>query len=180
MQDQQCKRHFDSENALYDLPRKKFILEESFASDLAAMSLYSRENCKFKVYMKLSANSFAKDSQAPSQSIEKPTNLNKNIVRVEDINQFLSENYDSEKTYSSVCGSSKICTDDSGLPFEIAPGDERPKVPHFVLRGPELTDSRDISALDNIVKRQTSSQKPRFEVLNPPKEEASPIGMDID
>lgn len=43
------KRHhhsFDSDMPPFGLPRKKFISEESFAKDMAAMSLDAQNTCK--------------------------------------------------------------------------------------------------------------------------------------
>ncbi|CAO3685525.1 unnamed protein product [Rhizopus stolonifer] len=126
MQENCHKRIHDIENNVYESPRKKFILEENFAKDMAAMSLYSNDSKKYTENQRILSN--------------KPpiVDQNKNVVRIDDINQFLAENQDKED-FMPIVVDHKIWVDDgdSGLPLEICPGDERPRVPSFVLRNSE-------------------------------------------
>ncbi|RCH95970.1 hypothetical protein CU098_011326, partial [Rhizopus stolonifer] len=167
MQENCHKRIHDIENNVYESPRKKFILEENFAKDMAAMSLYSNDSKKY------TENQKTLSSKLPI------VNQSKNVVRIDDMNQFLAENQDKED-FMPIVVDHKIWVDDgdSGLPLEICPGDERPRVPGFVLRNSELTDPRDIVALKGMMKH--GRHVAHIEILNPSLDPVFPTEMDID
>ncbi|KAG2236220.1 hypothetical protein INT48_008580, partial [Thamnidium elegans] len=75
-----------------------------------------------------------------------------------------------------------INVDRNGLPMEIRPGENKPRIPDFVLKNSELTDPRDILAYQRIV--QSLQNKPHkhkeIEVLNKPSDYFIPTSMDID
>ncbi|KAG2204959.1 hypothetical protein INT47_002583, partial [Mucor saturninus] len=98
----------------YGLPRKKFISEESFAREMAAMTL---------------------DPMHPQ------------------VYQF-TEDPSSEPEFMSLDANGQVIidVDENGLPMEIRPGENKPRIPNFVLGNPELTDPRDILAYQNILK----------------------------
>ena len=110
------KRHCSSfDNDIPGLPRKRFVSEESFAKDMAAMSLdpgkLTTTNTSKKNHFK---NKSCIDQPVPIQHIFADTEM------VLDMH-----------------GKPIIDIDQNGLPIEIRPGDNKPRIPQFVLQNPE-------------------------------------------
>lgn len=62
---------------------------------------------------------------------------NKNVVRIDDINEFLSDDGQEETAndsmYMDTNGKPIFDNDANGLPIEVRPGESKPRIPDFVL-----------------------------------------------
>ncbi|KAI7898250.1 uncharacterized protein BX663DRAFT_462253 [Cokeromyces recurvatus] len=159
------------------IPKKRFISEESFAKDMAAMSLdSSNEYLPQQLIQPYQPTCYQFDN-----NIDK-TELTKNKIRIDDIDQFLCDDEDN----SFIDNMEEITTEqkrliDNGLLLELKPGDKKPRIPDFVLANSsnliELMDPRDKIAITNIL--QPNKSKQHIEILNHPKI-LSYNSMDID
>ncbi|KAG0742166.1 hypothetical protein G6F57_002826 [Rhizopus arrhizus] len=174
MQDTPHKRLYDNESIAYDFPRKRFISEENFAKDMAAMSLNHSSNCNPKKH----------DGRRTIYNISNfmQTDKGNNVIRIDDINKFLAENKDDDSSFMSLAVDHKTFIDDvdSGLLLEIDPGDSKPRVPDFILSDTVPIDPRDKIALEDIMKHQQNDHNARIEVLNEPSVYSVPIDMELD
>ncbi|CAO3616341.1 unnamed protein product [Mucor hiemalis] len=149
------KRHhnsFDSDMPPLGLPRKKFISEESFAKDMAAMSL---------------------DTMTPAmmQQTQQSSTQDEEEEEEEDLNTYM--------TLDTTNGKPLIDIDANGLPVELRPGENKPRIPQFVLENPELLDPRDKLAYQKMMQTLYNKQK-HIEILNSPSTHYTPTSMDID
>ncbi|GAA5798155.1 hypothetical protein HPULCUR_003555 [Helicostylum pulchrum] len=164
LQRKRCHRSsFDSDQPPFGLPRKKFVSEESFAKEMAAMSLEP-----------------IVDPNRPQEiNFSRASNTYYNISDDEEEEE--EEVNDSMMTLDSD-GKPIINVDRNGLPMEIRPGENKPRIPDFVLKNSELTDPRDILAYQRMI--QSLQNKPHkhkeIEVLNKPSDYFIPTSMDID
>ncbi|KAI8997579.1 hypothetical protein BDB01DRAFT_771650 [Pilobolus umbonatus] len=152
--------HISFDNDAYDteLPKKRFISEDTFAKELAAMSL---------------------DPKLPTY-----TERNKYSVRIEDMDDFLEDEQDDSDISNDMVEIDKTTLvesviNGSVLPMELRPGEHKLRIPDFVLHDSELTDPRDIMAYQKLLKSSNGTQK-YIEVLNQPSTYYEPSAMDID
>ncbi|KAI8056433.1 hypothetical protein BDF21DRAFT_430801 [Thamnidium elegans] len=114
LQKKRCHRSsFESDQPSFGLPRKKFISEESFAKEMAAMSL----------------EPIVDPNRFPEA---RASNTYYNLSDEEE------EENDSIMTLDSN-GKPIINVDRNGLPMEIRPGENKPRIPDFVLKNSEYS-----------------------------------------
>ncbi|CAO0800140.1 unnamed protein product [Mucor circinelloides] len=173
----------DLEISSFGLPRKKFISEESFAKEMAAMTLdpnlQLQQQQQQQQYYQFYNNRFGSNS---SSSPTMPQN--KNVVRIDHLSDDEDED-DAEMrsdnvVYMDINGKKAIVDANlNGLPLELRPGEHKPRIPDFVLENSELTDPRDKLAYQNIMNSLKGTNR-RIEVLNDPSTHFTPTSMDID
>lgn len=89
----------------------------------------------------------------------------------EDLNTYM--------TLDTTNGKPLIDIDANGLPVELRPGENKPRIPQFVLENPELLDPRDKLAYQKMMQTLYNKQK-HIEILNSPSTHYTPTSMDID
>ncbi|KAI9472008.1 MAG: hypothetical protein EXX96DRAFT_343922 [Benjaminiella poitrasii] len=155
------------------IPRKRFISEENFAKDMAAMSLdSSNEFLPQSIPMYQSVYYQFYNPQIPPQT--ENTN-DPNIIRIDDLDQFLSDD-EENSSYMETNEQGRLI--DQGLLLELKPGEKKPRIPDFVLSNQgttELVDPRDKIAIGNILH---PSKNVEIEILNHPT--ISSNSMDVD
>ncbi|KAK4515105.1 coq1 putative hexaprenyl diphosphate synthase [Mucor velutinosus] len=174
----------DLEISSFGLPRKKFISEESFAKEMAAMTLdpnlQLQQQQQQQQYYQFYNNRFGSHS-SPSTSMPQ----NKNVVRID----HLSDDDDDEDSVEMKPGNmvfidingKKAIVDETlnGLPLELRPGEHKPRIPDFVLENSGLTDPRDKLAYQHMLNSLKGKNR-HIEVLNDPSIHVTPTSMDID
>ncbi|CEG63608.1 hypothetical protein RMATCC62417_00725 [Rhizopus microsporus] len=163
---------YDSEDFMHGLPRKKFISEESFANEMAAMSLDSSKN----------SITFQRDpNERYIYDINNNITSNKNVVRIDDINQFLEEQEEENDMMPLVVDHTILIDDDAcGLPLELNPGNSKPKIPQFVLSNSGLTDPRDKLAIQEMMKHNQDRRHTHIEIIHQPSVQYDSMDMDLD
>jgi hypothetical protein len=81
----------------------------------------------------------------------------KNVVRINNINDFLQEDEQQQQEGMSFMPVDKptlveVNFDGAVLPLELRPGDNQPRIPDFVLQNSVLSDPRDLVAYRNLMK----------------------------
>ncbi|KAI9351688.1 hypothetical protein BD770DRAFT_445765 [Pilaira anomala] len=163
---------FDSDMSQVNLPRKKFISEESFAKDMAAMSLDPVVNSN-----RLRETNFSHANNADILELGLADDEEEGEEEEED-----EEEEEEDMMPLDTNGKPIIDLDRNGLPVEIRPGENKPRIPDFVLKSTELTDPRDILAYQKMLKSLNSKphKLKQIEILNKPSECFTPTSMDID
>ncbi|OAC98336.1 hypothetical protein MUCCIDRAFT_115252 [Mucor lusitanicus CBS 277.49] len=133
----------DLEISSFGLPRKKFISEESFAREMAAMTLdptdlqlqQQQQQQQYRQFYNSRFGSYSNPSTTMPQ--------NKNVVRID----HLSDDDDDEDdagmrsnnvVFMDINGKKAIVDGNlNGLPLELRPGEHKPRIPDFVLENSE-------------------------------------------
>ncbi|KAI8636773.1 hypothetical protein BD408DRAFT_425551 [Parasitella parasitica] len=132
----------DFELSSFGLPRKKFISEESFANEMAAMSLHpslqTQQQQQQQQYYQFYGNRFESNFNPLSTRQH-----DKNVVRIDHLSDDENEDTDiqmqsNDTIYVDVNGKKAIINGYlNGLPLELRPGEHKPRIPDFVLKDPE-------------------------------------------
>ncbi|OBZ91627.1 hypothetical protein A0J61_00353 [Choanephora cucurbitarum] len=169
----------DQEASSFGLTRKKFISEESFAKDMAAMTLNSMQQQVHEQQYQ------ANYQQYGIMQYSFPSN-NKHVIHINNMDQFLDND---EEDTEVIDASHVIHTEndgrqaivENGLPLVWTPGDKKPRIPDFVLTQSELNDPRDRLAFEKYLNTGGARNVNRHvEILNNPTIHALPSSMEID
>ncbi|KAL9551785.1 hypothetical protein PS6_004843 [Mucor atramentarius] len=139
----------DLEISSFGLPRKKFISEESFAKEMAAMTLdpnlQQQQQQQQQQQLQQQQQQYYQfyNNRFGSNSSSSPTMpQNKNVVRIDHLSDDEDED-DAEMrsdnvVYMDINGKKAIVDANlNGLPLELRPGEHKPRIPDFVLENSE-------------------------------------------
>lgn len=157
----------DLELSSYGLPRKKFISEESFTKEMAAMSLETgrlliidkQRESRLTVYITDLQLKQQQEQQQQQQQyfqyyndrfrsnfIPSPTiQHDKNVIRIDHLSDDDEDEYNKDTQiqsnnmiYMDINGKKAIVDNNlNGLPLELRPGEHKPRIPDFVLENSE-------------------------------------------